>query len=127
MWPVRCVGAFYFGRQDPQCPYVIRHCKILALFFAPGEEFSGGYLRKCCKGNDTYSADGELRAGIDYGRRPDTHCSTQETLGGFNSVDAKIEWRLEDGGAFATIQRWRASYDPENSERIKDVAGRYTA
>jgi hypothetical protein len=92
-------------------------------FCAPAEEFSSGHLRNCCKGNDIYWADGELRAGIDYGRRPDIHCSTQETFGGFNSDDAKIEWQT----AFATIQRWRVSYHPENSERIKDVAGRHPA
>jgi hypothetical protein len=83
-------------------------------------------LRNCCKDNDIYWVDGALRAGIDYGRRPDIHCSTEETFEDFNSVDAKIAWRLEDGRALATMQRWRASHDPENSDGIKNLAGRHT-
>jgi hypothetical protein len=96
--------------------YDITKCKRIA---PPAEEFSGGFLCKGFKGNSIYWAEGDLRAGVGFGKSPDTHCSVQQSFGGFNSVDSKVEWRLDGGTPYAAIQRWRVSYDPENSEKIK--------
>jgi hypothetical protein len=96
--------------------YDIGKCKRIT---PPAEEFSGGYLCKGYKGNNIYWAEGDLRAGVGFGKEPDTFCSVQQTFGGFNSVDSRVEWRLDNGKPFATIQRWRVSYDPEDAEKIK--------
>ena len=96
--------------------YDITKCKRIT---PPAEEFSGGFLCKGFKDNKVYWAEGDLRAGVGFGKSPDGHCSVQQSFGGFNSVDSKVEWRLDGGKPFATIQRWRVSYDPENADKIK--------
>ena len=85
----------------------------------PSEEFSGGYICKGFKGNSIYWAEGDLRAGLGFGKKPATYCSVRQTFGGFNTVDSTVEWRLDGGKPFATIQRWRVSFDPGNAEKIK--------
>jgi hypothetical protein len=57
---------------------------------------------------------------VAFGTDGRNHCAFHQTFSGFNSVGNKIEWRLKDGKAIATILRWKVSYDPENSEKTKD-------
>jgi hypothetical protein len=113
LWPLTAAAG---DITSAYTTYDIDKCKRIA---EPSEEFSGGYLCKGLKGNDIYWAEGDLRAGVGFGRQPQNHCSVQQTFAGFNAVDSTVEWRLENGRPFATIQRWNVSYDPDNAEKTR--------
>jgi hypothetical protein len=64
-------------------------------------------------------SEGDLRSFVSYGKKTADHCSAHQTFAGFNSVGNKIEWRLKDDVPFATILRWSAVYDPEDSTKTR--------
>ena len=80
---------------------------------------SGSWLCKGYAGLKIYFAEGDLRSLLAFGKTPQKHCATHQTFNGFNSVDAKVEWRLDKGKAIATIQRWKVSYDSGDSSKMK--------
>jgi hypothetical protein len=66
-----------------------------------------------------YFAESDLRQFVAFGKSPKKTCAAEQTFSGFNSVNTTIEWRLKNGKPIAAIQRWRVSYDPEDSSKIK--------
>jgi hypothetical protein len=100
--------------------YNIDKCK--KTFGTPGDEDSIYFICPGYKSNQVYFAEGDLRTLIAYGKNPSTHCSGQQTFGGFNTATPTIEWRLRDGKPFAAIQRWNVS-DFDDSSKIKSWLG----
>ena len=84
----------------------IDKCKRLS---ASVEEAYATFECKGYGGLAVYWAEGDLRTSMAYGPNGFEHCSAQQTFGHFNLVVPTIEWRLENGKAFAAIQRWRVS------------------
>ncbi len=64
-------------------------------------------------------AEGDLRSLVAFGKDGRSHCAFRQTFGGFNNVSSKIEWRLKDGNAIATIFRWSVSYDGADASKIQ--------
>ena len=58
------------------------------------------------KGNEVMVMEGDSRSFVAYGPEARQQCAALQTFGAFNSLGAKVEWRLENGKAFATILRW---------------------
>lgn len=109
------------GNDSTYTDFVPEKCKQIEPGAAPGEgEFSPTYECKGYKGLPVTFAEGDLRALVAFGKDGRNHCAFHQTFSGFNSVGNKIEWRLKDGKAIATILRWKVSYDPENSEKTKE-------
>ncbi|WP_185984390.1 hypothetical protein [Aureimonas mangrovi] len=74
-------------------------CAVEEVF----EEGVGAALT--CEGLDgipVYVTEGDLRFDVDFGARN----GATETFGPFNYLGPRIEWRVEDGKAFATILRF---------------------
>ncbi len=80
---------------------------------------SGSWLCKGYAGLKIYFAEGDLRSFLAFGKSPQKQCATHQTFNGFNSVNATVEWRMDKGKPIAAIQRWRVSYDSEDSSKIK--------
>ena len=55
--------------------------------------------------------EGDLRFFVSYGDLADNEIASSETLPQFNTIGERIEWRLDDGVAFATILRWHIDSD----------------
>ncbi|MFC6446830.1 hypothetical protein [Shinella zoogloeoides] len=89
-------------------------CKTLAK-----EEEGESITMKCAgyKKVPVYFKEGDLRQSQTYGPiGKDWLDGAFETFGPFNHTNAKIEWRLDGGGApFATIVRWFVA-DPETTD-----------
>lgn len=83
----------------------------------PDEEDGGSYLCPGYGNLKTYFAAGDLREMTAFGTAPENHCAATQTFSQFNSSNATIEWRMAEGKAFATIQRWTVSVSGENSEK----------
>lgn len=96
--------------------------KCQQKYLVPGDKESGYLICPGYKANQVYFAEGDLRTLIAYGKNPSTHCSGQQTFGGFNTATPTIEWRLRDGKPFAAIQRWNVS-DFDDSTKIKSWLG----
>jgi hypothetical protein len=80
---------------------------------------SGSWLCKGYGNLKIYFAEGDLRDYLAFGKTPKDHCAAHQTFSGFNSVNSTVEWRLSKGNPIASIQRWTASYDPEDSAKTK--------
>ncbi len=109
------------GYDSAYTDFDLKKCKEIEPGSAPGEgEASPTYECKGYKGSVVTFAEDDLRDVVAFGTDGRNHCAFHQTFSGFNSVGNKIEWRLKDGKAIATILRWKVSYDPENSEKTKD-------
>ena len=98
----------------------LKKCKQLTPATSGDEGEGSGIVE--CKGFKNYPitfAEGDLRSFMAFGEDGQNHCSFHQTFSGFNSIGSKIEWRLNDGKAIATIFRWSVSYDPEDSVKQK--------
>jgi hypothetical protein len=114
-------GPAFAGFDSAYSDFVPETCKQIAPGAAEGEgEFSPTYECKGYKGSPVTFAEDDLRSVVAYGKNGRNHCAFHQTFSGFNSVGNKIEWRLKDGKAIATILRWKVSYDPEDSSKTKD-------
>lgn len=80
-----------------------------------GDDFVfGGTWR--CKGFQGYDiavslSDERIRLG--FGPHAPGTCAFLRTFHAFNEALSPVEWRLKDGKAFATIQRWRVAKGEE--------------
>jgi hypothetical protein len=95
-----------------------KNCKRLTAASEPGEGESSGIFQ--CKGHGELVvafAEDDLRSFVGFGKKPRGTCAFRQTFSAFNSVGKKVEWRLKDGAPIATILRWSASYDPEDSSK----------
>ena len=73
------------------------------------EDEEGDWAELLCKGYrdyPVYLSYGDVRESVFYGFAPNGKPDSWESFGGFNSVSKTVEWRIEDGVAFATIHRW---------------------
>jgi hypothetical protein len=114
-------GPAFAGFDSAYSDFVPETCKQIAPGAAEGEgEFSPTYECKGYKGAAVTFAEDDLRSVVAYGKNGRNHCAFHQTFSGFNSVGNKVEWRLKDGKAIATILRWKVSYDPEDSSKTKD-------
>jgi hypothetical protein len=109
------------GNDSAYTDFLPETCKQIAPGAAEGEgEFSPTYECKGYKGLNVTFGEDDLRSVVAFGRGAREHCAMHQTFSGFNSVGSKVEWRLKDGKAIATILRWKVSYDPEDSAKTKD-------
>ena len=108
------------GYDSAYTDFDLGTCKEIEPAPAPGEgEGSATYE---CKGHDGIPvtfAEGDLRSLVAFGEDGRNHCAFRQTFGGFNNVGNKIEWRLKDGAAIATIFRWTVSYDGEDASKTR--------
>jgi hypothetical protein len=62
-----------------------------------------------CKGygdlDIVYSGE-DARSYVAFGKMVEDHCAGVKTFYAFNSALSPVEWRLENGRPFATIERW---------------------
>jgi hypothetical protein len=93
-----------------------KKCKVLHAA-VPDEEDGGSYLCKGYGGLTMYFASGDLREMMAFGKEPQNHCAATQMFSQFNSAGATIEWRVNQGKPFATIQRWTVSISGEDSEK----------
>jgi hypothetical protein len=96
-------------------------CKVVEPAAIEGEGAYGPTVE--CKGYKDIAvtfAEDDLRSFVAFGRNGSKHCAFRQTFSGFNSVGSRIEWRLRDSKAIAAILRWKVSFDPEDSTKIKD-------
>lgn len=109
------------GYDSAYTDFVPETCKQIEPGAAEGEgAFSPTYECKGYKGLAVTFVEDDLRSVVAYGRDGRNHCAMHQTFSGFNSVGNKVEWRLRDQKAIATILRWKVSYDPEDSTKTKD-------
>lgn len=102
--------------------YDLKTCRVIEKG-NPEEEYAGAWGCKGYKGRPEYEvvfSEGDLRSLLSFGRNAGNHCAAQQSLPGFNSTGDTVEWRLRNGRPFATIVRWKASYDPEDSSKTHD-------
>lgn len=115
-----CLAVASARANDASSAYTtfdVKHCKTLSPA-KPSEEWGGSSLCKGLGNAQIYFAEGDLRTMVAFGIRPDTHCAATQTFGRFNTVNNKVEWRLRNGVAFATILRWSVS-DAEDADKQK--------
>ena len=109
------------GYDSAYTDFVLDTCKQIEPGAAEGEgAFSPTYECKGYKGLAVTFVEDDLRSVVAYGRDGRNHCAMHQTFSGFNSVGNKVEWRLKDGKAIATILRWKVAYDAEDSTKTKD-------
>jgi hypothetical protein len=114
-------GTALAGNDSAYTDFTPEKCKQIEPGAAAGEgEFSPTYECKGYKGLSVTFVEDDLRSVVAYGRDGRNHCAMHQTFSGFNSVGNKVEWRLKDGKAIATILRWKVSFDPEDSTKTKD-------
>ncbi|MCA0433308.1 MAG: hypothetical protein LCH46_08590 [Proteobacteria bacterium] len=102
--------------------YDLDKCRVISEP-AQDEEFAGTWGCAGYQNKPDYQivfSEGDLRSLVSFGKDGKTHCAASETFGGFNSVNNTVEWRAKDGKPFAAIQRWRVSYDPDDSSKIRE-------
>jgi hypothetical protein len=108
------------GYDSAYTDFDLGACEVIQPAPAPGEgEGSATYECQGHAGIPVTFAEGDLRAFVAFGESGAKHCAFRQTFGGFNNVSNKIEWRLKDGAAIATIFRWSVSYDSEDSNKQK--------
>jgi hypothetical protein len=101
--------------------FIPEKCKQIKPGAAEGEgEFSPTFECKGYAGIPVTFVEDDLRSVVAFGKDGSNHCAFGQTFSGFNSVGNKIEWRLKDGKPIATVLRWKVSYVPEDSSKIKD-------
>jgi hypothetical protein len=109
------------GFDSAYTDFVPEHCKQIRPGAVEGEgEFSPTFECAGYAGQAVTFVEDDLRSSVAFGKNGGTHCAFRQTFSGFNSVGNKIEWRLKDGEPFATILRWKVSFDPENATKTKD-------
>lgn len=89
-------------------------CKLLEL----DEESASSIFE--CKGHSgikIYVGEGDLRSFVSFGWNARGEIAAEQTFPQFNSLGAKLEWRLKDGKPFATILRWRLDGDGDTVPR----------
>ena len=70
-----------------------------------------------CPGYDgleiVYSGE-DARSYVAFGRKVEDHCAQFKTFFSFNTALSPVEWRVEDGRAFAAIERWSLTDGEQN-------------
>lgn len=113
-------GPALAGYDSAYTDFDLKTCRQLTSETSGEEGESSGIIE--CKGYKDVAVmfgEGDLRSFVAFGKGGQDHCAFHQTFGGFNSVGNKIEWRLKDGKAIASILRWTVSYDPEDSNKTK--------
>jgi hypothetical protein len=114
-----CSTAFA-GYDSAYTDFNLKTCKQLTPETSGEDGESSGVMEcKGYKGMPVTFAEGDLRSFVAFGEGGQDHCAFHQTFGGFNSPGNKIEWRLKEGKAIATILRWTVSYDSEDSSKTK--------
>lgn len=62
-------------------------------------------------GIDVRVAEGDLRNFVSYGPDAENQTAASQTVPAFNTIGKTLEWRVEDGEAFATILRFHWDSD----------------
>lgn len=109
--------------------YTDLHADKDCAVFASAEDDDGDWANMACSGWRGYPVliySGDLRESVFYGFPPGGDLAPAwESFSAFNSVGARIEWRIETENGrsvpFATIHRWRVSADAENPDRQIEV------
>jgi len=93
-------------------PLDLDTCETVA---AP-EAAEDGAVFRCqgFQGMDVRVAEGDLRMFVSYGPSAERQTAANQTIPVFNTIGKTLEWRLDDGAAFATILRYR--WDSDNGE-----------
>lgn len=109
LWSIGClVLTVSAARAEPitsaYTDFDLKACKTIAQ----NEEEGGSYEGRCpgYAGIPVIFMEGDLRQFVAFGENGAKSCAAVQTFGHFNHVSHKIEWRLDAGKPFATIQRW---------------------
>ena len=91
--------------ESAYTPLVLEKCDNIT----PSEMAEHGAVFRCAGfgGTDVRVAKGDLRMFVSYGKRAADQAAAGQTLPAFNSIGERLEWRIKDGKAFATILRFR--------------------
>jgi hypothetical protein len=68
--------------------------------------FEGTWTCKGYGGLDIVYSGEDARSYVSFGRNAEDHCTGAKTFYAFNTALSPVEWRLEGGKPFATIERW---------------------
>ena len=76
------------------------------------DEESGSVTFTCpgLYGTDVWVGEGDLRTFLAYGPQPTQQCVSQQTFTAFNNAGPTLEWRIDNGEAFATIIRYHMDH-----------------
>ena len=110
-WPALTAGAAEI--TSIYSSFDLDKCKQIE----PGDDavFEGKWS---CPGHDglniVYSGE-DARSYVAFGKKVEDHCAQFKTFYSFNTALSPVEWRIEDGNAFAAIERWSLT-DGEGKE-----------
>jgi len=68
--------------------------------------FEGAWTCAGYGGLDIVYSGEDARSYVAFGKKVEDHCAQSKTFYSFNTALSPIEWRIEDGKAFAAIERW---------------------
>jgi hypothetical protein len=68
--------------------------------------FEGTWTCKGYGGFDIVYSGEDARSYVAFGKKVADYCAGAKTFYAFNTALSPVEWRLEDGKPFATIERW---------------------
>ncbi|GGB38215.1 hypothetical protein GCM10011316_07830 [Roseibium aquae] len=68
--------------------------------------FGGSWSCQGYRGIPVFVAEGDLRMFVSFGENAARESAASQTLGGFNTINDTLEWRIRNDRPFATILRW---------------------
>jgi hypothetical protein len=77
--------------------------------------FEGAWTCRGYGGLDIVYSGEDARSYVAFGKKVENHCAQFKTFYSFNTALSPIEWQIEDGKAFAAIERWSLT-DGEGKE-----------
>jgi len=108
------------ARAEPVSDYTKIDLDACTLVEAPSQDglFGGTWSCRGYGGMPVVVSEGDLRMFVSFGENAAREPAATQTLGGFNTVNDTLEWRIRNGRPFATILRWFMD-TPDGSGKVQ--------